>query len=110
MTEIKSIELELYEMLINNKGSKAEHWDNMSLVFSKSGKSCFGFIFFENGWAGFTPSSFEWLSPANFLTMQWKQKVSHGSKCSRPLTRKRTLTQLNMNTRINPDGSSAGKT
>ena len=73
---IVNLEEELYENVVNNEKINSKEWDSLSLVFSRSGNSRFGYRYFGDDWEAFGPSGFDWLKPANSL----HQAMSEGGR------------------------------
>ena len=42
-SHIENLEKELYEIIVNNEEINSKEWDSLSLVFSRSGNSRFGY-------------------------------------------------------------------
>ena len=77
-SELNAMQFEnnLYISLINDKDFVNEEWDEVCLVFSDSGSSCFGYRFFSGNWSAFGPKSFDWAEPA----MSLHEKVLKNNK------------------------------
>lgn len=61
------MEEELYKVLINHSRFTSTLWDNVSLVISKSGNSCFGYRFHGETWEAFGPRDWDWADKAEAL-------------------------------------------